>query len=349
MSLRPIRPTTTYQNRKRPGYASSSASLSSSGSMPSSPNTSLIESFLLSTPPSSPPPLSGKKQKRLKLQDHDLNVQTTPPKLQAPKKTQTYLSLGQTQRTTCTQCGMSYMTYSEDDVRIHKKFHSRAIEGVEVTITNSKDSLVCTRIMHDRTGCKVIHEIHAFTKLNVTKSVQRAVDAVVELCNTELSAPKERVRAWKDPNAKAYACLERRPGGKLVIIGILLAERTKEGFFMSATTGRLVKHNGIDEKINLIMGISRIYVVHKSRRRGVAAAILDSACQDFIYGLNVPRNMVGWSQPSDSGCKLALQWFSEDMTDDEIASDIGDKSSCLVEPTGRRKKINVYIEPSSLS
>lgn len=59
------------------------------------------------------------------------------------------------------------------------------------------------------------------------------------------------------------------------------------------------------------MGISRIYTVRNFRRLGIASKLLDTACLDFIYGYEIPKSLVAWSQPSYSGSKLLISWNSE--------------------------------------
>ncbi|GME22052.1 Sister chromatid cohesion acetyltransferase eco1 [Neofusicoccum parvum] len=72
------------------------------------------------------------------------------------------------------------------------------------------------------------------------------------------------------------------------------------------------------------LGISRIWVSSLHRRHGVATALLDAAARDFCgqqyYGLDeydgankkrdrVPKELVAFSQPTDSGARLARRWF----------------------------------------
>ena len=59
----------------------------------------------------------------------------------------------------------------------------------------------------------------------------------------------------------------------------------------------------------MLLGISRIWVSKSHRRKGIATRLLDSARAHFFYGFRVPKKMVAFSQPTESGRQLAEKWF----------------------------------------
>ncbi len=58
-----------------------------------------------------------------------------------------------------------------------------------------------------------------------------------------------------------------------------------------------------------IMGVSRIWTSNQHRKQGVATKLLDTARANFLYGLTVEKKNVAFSQPTESGGKLAKRWF----------------------------------------
>ena len=61
-----------------------------------------------------------------------------------------------------------------------------------------------------------------------------------------------------------------------------------------------------------LLGISRIWTSRKYRGRGLAPMLLDCARSNFFYGIEVPKELVAFSQPTESGGKLARRWFGRE-------------------------------------
>ncbi|KAK9449763.1 uncharacterized protein V1518DRAFT_414594 [Limtongia smithiae] len=288
----------------------------------------------------------------------------------APHKrvvTQTHLALSsRPQRVTCPACGLSYDTYTPDDMRLHATFHARAVGGVEVTIPVDTPPPVCAFDLHVSSGRCLTASIYKFAAKDLMartrRSLKAAIDSALALCNAELSAPDESVATLASrfstrasANPTFYICVAPRIDASRnknslssspdtrksnAIISIMLVERVTEGHLMSADTGRIVDS---PDPIKLVFGVSRIYTAHSARGFGLARRLLDAACSSFVYGLVVPPKSVGWSQPSESGCKVATAWYSEDMTPSEAEAD-GAHSEVNTTTARTKRKIRVYIE-----
>ncbi|KAK9480839.1 ESCO1/2 acetyl-transferase-domain-containing protein [Lipomyces japonicus] len=316
MSIRRQLSTVTYKSKRHNRQYASSSSVSLGDSSPPSSSSFDLNDTIVVQPRvniSSSPPLTKKRKVASDAQSSDSDL-----------KKQTFLSLGQAERTTCVKCGMSYVSHSSLDVKVHEKFHKRALSGVEITIPKSILPLTT----------RSFGKVFMFTRESTAnfKSVRAAVERILSLCNSELSAP-EKDSIWR--SGMAVVCCITEKKGKQQIVGACLVEQIDHGFWMSAQTGRLMASTG---RIKLIMGISRIYMVHDSRRQGIARVLLEEARKNFIYGLDVPREMVGWSQPSDSGARIATAWCSSAITAQEIKQN---ELACTME---NQKKIRVYIE-----
>ena len=58
-----------------------------------------------------------------------------------------------------------------------------------------------------------------------------------------------------------------------------------------------------------ILGISRIWTSNQHRKKGIATQLLDCARSDFLYGMKIKKAKVAFSQPTESGGKLARKWY----------------------------------------
>lgn len=232
---------------------------------------------------------------------------------------------------------MSYDTLSADDRKLHSKFHARAVSGVDILLPPTFKAISKVAVS---TYTATLYKMTA-QHLSSSRAVRVAIDAALRICNAELSAPDEGVedflsRASSSSNESAvYICVSPRSlTSAQAIIGLAVVDRISSGHFMSCDTGRLIP----GPPIRLILGISRIYTAHTARGLGVAQHILNAVCESAVYGMQVPRNLVGWSQPSESGCQLAKKWCSESMTASEVSEDREKDAD------GTEKKIRVYIE-----
>lgn len=62
---------------------------------------------------------------------------------------------------------------------------------------------------------------------------------------------------------------------------------------------------------SVVVGVSRIWVSKGFRRKGIANNLLDCVTTQFIYGLDIDKEEVAFSQPTDLGASLARAWFGD--------------------------------------
>lgn len=208
----------------------------------------------------------------------------------ACSKSPIQLVFGTQSQHTCTQCLMSYIPTSISDVSLHTRFHQRSLEGREWTEDGRQNKVF------SKSFTEYIVRVDASSCL----AHKRGVEDLMSLANTELSAPRENP-SWKTVTGKgaAFVYIKSRRA-----VAIVVVERACRGRYMDVTTGQLVSNRTIP----VIMGVSRIYCVSNHRRSGFATSLLDISCKEFIYGLNVAKKQVAWSQPSASGARLAESW-----------------------------------------
>lgn len=60
-----------------------------------------------------------------------------------------------------------------------------------------------------------------------------------------------------------------------------------------------------------VVGVSRIWTSKAFRRKGIAQNLLECVTSQFIYGLEIEREQVAFSQPTEFGVGLARGWYGE--------------------------------------
>jgi N-acetyltransferase len=122
-----------------------------------------------------------------------------------------------------------------------------------------------------------------------------------QLSTTQKCQPRDRFQAFL--YMRAQKC-----------VGLCLAERISTAHKVVRTTagGTGLVSSSISihkESGPAILGISRIWTSNSCRRQGIASVLLECVRKQFIYGVDVPRSMMAFSQPTESGGRLARNWF----------------------------------------
>lgn len=179
---------------------------------------------------------------------------------------------------------MSYMKHIPGDVKQHTRFHNWCLYGREWNVKTS--ALV------QISGNEGIY------KVDCTKTVECSVTRdLVDIVNRELNAPDEDF--WMQGKGAVFLYVKDR-----VAIGVCVVEDVKTGKWFSPLDGVIVSSMGVD----LLCGISRIYVCLTHRRQGIAMELLKCVQRHMIYGLQISSAKIGWSQPSTYGGKLAMKF-----------------------------------------
>lgn len=226
------------------------------------------------------------------------------------KLVQLTLDLGQPINTSCRQCGMNYHPSDPSDVTVHKRFHAKSVGGVDVSST-LRLSRVVWRAGNGNDYIAVVDRRSSAAEKRKTKEV-------LELVESELSAAEIPDKdLWTSTDRyRFYLYIVLRVGGAGKCVGLLLTERIDTGYPVVDSRFR----NGVGSSANVVlelenkrkavMGVSRVWTCLTNRGNGVARTLLDTACETFVYGMTVRKELVAFSQPTESGERLARSWFS---------------------------------------
>jgi N-acetyltransferase len=263
-----------------------------------------------------------------------------------PKKQQTFvqmqLDLGGDVRKTCGECGMEYVPSNEEDATLHQMYHNMNSDGVELGRTFMKSAMKWVYEVPHIEGSVVVVD------RKISPPARKVVQKVLGVVNKELSAAAiEDDVLWsqrsltEDTGGNAHGVVkqsdsEKRNDNKSdryktflhvkngKCVGVCLAERitrahrVKDNKKAEAGGGELPgdhKSSSVsieEETVPAVVGVSRIWTSKSSRRKGIASNLLDCVLSQFIYGMEIEKDELAFSQPTESGGELARAWYGED-------------------------------------
>ena len=267
--------------------------------------------------------------------DHNARKIPRPAKQASLKQMQ--IDLGGEIRKTCGDCGMEYIPSVSEDSALHREFHNMNKQGVDAGKTLMRDAATNSVLPARRR----LQRNEAILMIDRRSSVgsRNKVKKILEVVNSELSATEiEDKYLWGRMISITRAMPTRKTGNEESIEGIprfkafvyLVSERCV-GFCLVEKIGSA--HRVIDSSVTesaethglgqghsssisisdkqdvALLGISRIWTSRSHRRQGIASTLLECARRHFFYGMEVTKDLVAFSQPTDSGGKLAKRWF----------------------------------------
>ncbi|KAL8840594.1 MAG: hypothetical protein Q9170_001280 [Blastenia crenularia] len=274
------------------------------------------------------------------------NIQPGAPRpTKKTRLTQMQIDLGGEVQKACKACGMEYIPSNKEDAALHKDFHAMNIGGVDVGkhFLSSKDGGL-KRAYPRSKRWRNQYEDMVMVDRKSPLWARNKVKKVLEVVNTELgSADIEEEQLWAalipnserhDPTTKKKKKKDSEPSDKAVerfkaflhierekCIGFCLAEKitnARRVIDPKADEDQETTHDPVPRSSSIstsadpalaLLGIARIWTSKSHRSRGIAAELLETARGNFFYGMEVPKELVAFSQPTESGGKLAERWF----------------------------------------
>lgn len=252
---------------------------------------------------------------------------------QQPTLKQMQIDLGGEMRKTCTTCGMEYIPSNAEDVALHKKFHDMNSSGVDLG-----------KAFVRANACRWVYEAARFDEGYVvivdrksSPSARNQAMRVLEVVNKELSAPDiEESVLWSQTEPpkrlRKNGAKEEADRFKVFLhmkdskcVGLCLTERIWESHVVkrpdhgggngTGTNGERFNSSSItasEEAHPAVVGISRVWTSASSRRKGIAMDLLDCVVSNYIYGMEIHKSQIAFSQPTESGCRLLKAFFGPD-------------------------------------
>lgn len=281
--------------------------------------------------------LKRKRSERAPLAATSHNARKKPRSKSQGDLKQMQIDLGGDIRKACAECGMEYIPSVLEDAALHRTFHGMNRKGVDVGKTMMKDA--GTKLVLPKG--KRLQEDEAVVIVDRRSSLasRNKIKKVLEVVNSELSATEiDDEHLWGSiaPSSKVIATRKTSNEGscegtarfKAFIylngdkcVGLCLIEKlnsayrvvepvdAESGELFTVTQDQSSSVSISDQQDVALLGVSRIWTSRSSRRKGIAETLLDCARRHFFYGMEVTKDLIAFSQPTDSGCRLARQWF----------------------------------------
>lgn len=272
-----------------------------------------------------------------------------PKPAQPKVLTQSVLDFGQSNTpVTCSVCQMSYTPSVPEDTKLHDMYHNRHKDGIELDKPFMKSAMKWCYEVPNIPGSVVVVDRKISlparrTVLKVLEVVNKELGSV-EISESDLWGQKTLEGEPEDAKkSDCYKVFLHVLDGKCV--AVCLAERISKAYRVkaaniqeptkdSANSGpTLNKEDSAlltptsstapardqfpssadleleDQATDVVVGVSRLWTSKTFRKKGIANNLLDCVLTQFIYGLDVEKEEVAFSQPTDMGAALAKGWF----------------------------------------
>ncbi len=256
--------------------------------------------------------------------------------------TQMQIDLGGELRRSCKTCGMEFIPSNKEDTALHDEFCAIGLQGVDVGHALFKDKTI--RRLRTTQESRSMKEFVVIVDHRSSAGARKQARKVLEIVNIELSASEIRdEELWGVPrsapaHSKRHKMQKRKANVEepemheerfkifMYLIdakcaGFCLAEKISAAHRVVASEGQegQQQHLTLPSKSSSIsisaeadvalVGISRIWTSRTYRNQGIASMLLDCVRGNFFYGMEVPKDLVAFSQPTESGGQLAEHWF----------------------------------------
>lgn len=246
---------------------------------------------------------------------------------------------------------MEYIPTNPEDAVLHKQYHNASVAGLDVPKGIMEKANVVyeceRRESKSTTGSRSKQSRHGLDKIvqvcrRDSLSLRRLARKVLQVAEKELGAVEiqEEVlwsqvsvtsmrmgRATDAPTVadgraalatqsntqcdryKVFLYIQDNKCGALCLV-----ERIRTG-------RRVLPSSGVGESSSIStdlkhvpakLGISRIWVSREMRNLGIAKGLVDAARMHFSRGVALDKEQMAWSQPTESGARLARAWFEKD-------------------------------------
>lgn len=259
------------------------------------------------------------------------------PRLAKKPMTQMQIDLGGEVRKTCRTCGMEYVPSVKEDAALHSRFCAMNVGGVDMGKAFVKDDTV-KRIRSERAR-EDEREMVVTVDRKSSLAARNRTRKVLDVVNAELSAtdiddehlwgavnPEQRIIETRKGSCEGGDKRGERFKAFLYLVhdkcvGFCLAEKISSAFGVvdgcaTREAGTKVITTSKSSSISVsasadiaLLGISRIWTSKTHRGKGFAMDLLECARNNFFYGVEAPKDLVAFSQPTESGGRLGERWF----------------------------------------
>ncbi|CUS20998.1 LAQU0S02e03378g1_1 [Lachancea quebecensis] len=237
----------------------------------------------------------------------------------------------------CHECGMTFSPHISSDVNLHEKYHvlhlngrkwsmkwGDIIEKYQLNRETSEALHVNLQLIQNRgpwslasSHTALSHDYVAQISASRKSEVMATLD-IMEIVNDELKAPQNENHFWSHlyerdgisdfkgqtkPTGTAFVYVSNKRAVGVITLEYLNS-RDERGRWMIYDTAGIVSN----VKPSFKLGISRVWVCKQQRGRGIGTRLLEAARKYAVPGFELEKLDMAWSQPSESGGKLAKSY-----------------------------------------
>lgn len=215
------------------------------------------------------------------------------PIKKAPQRNQTYLNVGQNLFRSCAQCGMSFNSADPKDVRLHKRFHARAIHGIRLAPSDSFPVLAATLVA----DCTLL--VLCLRKDKAGKRDVSKAGTIRAFVNTELGACDE-------DEAASTASFYLVGGPETALVGYVSLLRITEAFPLCEDS-KGSDYVELSKSAPKAIGVNRIWLHPEHRRKRLGSFLLKTA----LAYLKISASQIAFSQPTEAGKQFARAFTAD--------------------------------------
>lgn len=222
----------------------------------------------------------------------------------------------------CPECLMIFEKKNKKSEELHNFWHLEKLKGKIISkslinkILKESETVIPIDVLiketaniqptSEKKGTK--ETLNLVILKSIDKQVIKAIEDVLKIVNKEWLNTPQSSNNWKtNPNICKVVLIISSDNR---IVGLTTTDPpTNQGFKMNIKTSDIEK----ETFLNLQVGISRIYISQWYRRLGLATKMLNLLLTNAVYGANLSKWDIGFSQPSSSGIVLAQKWYNEPL------------------------------------
>lgn len=242
-------------------------------------------------------------------------------KLKAKDLKQSTFSIPAFKTRVCEICNFTYSKNIKKSRDQHDTVHSEFLLGSQIRLKQQLQKLFSAE--NSKEIKLIILEgkrlkVHAVVLSCTDQSISTLVEETLTTMDKTWLNSTDCSSSWKSRPLESKVVLLIGEQERIFrIIGITITESPEPnskyipGLHLDTKTCEIVSEQ---PKLQLRLGVSRIFVLPAYRGHGLAKMMLDCVLKYCVYGTELNKWQIGFSQPSGAGLHLLKSWYNNSPT-----------------------------------
>ncbi|QLL33907.1 hypothetical protein HG536_0F02320 [Torulaspora globosa] len=209
----------------------------------------------------------------------------------------------------CCQCEMTYSPSALNDASAHRVYHDMHLKGRKwssswgTDVTSHQETVMLTPPSSSKSDSRFGQNERIVMIRAASAPEVKATMEIMNIVNDELNAPHDENEFWSLPGGQGKAFLYVKDNRAVGVVTVEVLGPSR-GRWMVYESKSIIEH----VRPTFLLGISRIWVCRTERHKNIATRLVEAARENTIYGRSIDKRQIAWSQPTDSGGKLAFRY-----------------------------------------